>query len=117
MGVDVSKLTPSPSVLQAGVTNVTMSFYGIVDAAEDNAVSLKLYVDPSLPVFFIEKGNQKKVLSIKKTISHSDLAIYTWNVDIEVVNASPEPVACSLRLEATDSKGYKSSTNSFFIYH
>lgn len=116
MGIDVSKLRPLPSTLNEGVTKVIMSYYGVVDNPEDNPVNLKLYIEPSSPAFFIEKGQRKKILN-KKEKFNTVPAMYKWEVYIEIIETPTTPTACSLLLEATDSKGYKSKTKSFFIYH
>jgi hypothetical protein len=119
MGVDISKLTVSPESLSKGITSVTLQYYGVVYNSNDNPVSLKLLIEPLGPLSFIENGNRTKLLKSAKTFNINVPALYTWQIEIELLGKDipPSPKSCSIRLEATDKHGYKSSTNSFIIYY
>jgi hypothetical protein len=117
MGIDVSKLRPTPSTLREGQTRVSLSYYAVVDGSGDNPVKLKLSVEPSQPVLFVKDNETTKVLTNQITVSSESPQLYTWDVVIEVRHTPDKPTSCSLRLEATDAHGYKSSVNSFIIYH
>lgn len=117
MAVDVRELAPSPKNLREGITEVEMSYFGVVYNAADNPVSLKLYIEPLAPLFFIENGNRTKILKISNTFSIINRELYKWQTSIEVTQTPDVPTACALRIEATDKHGYKSSYNSFIIYH
>lgn len=119
MGVDVSKLTVSPESVSKGITAVTVQYYGVVYNSNDNPVSLKLYIEPLGPLSFIENGNRTKLLKSAETFNINVPALYTWQIEIELlgIDKPTSPTSCSIRLEVTDKHGYKSSTNSFIIYH
>jgi hypothetical protein len=117
MGVDVSRLNPSPQQLRKGVTVVDISYYGIVDNPNDNPVSLELHIEPLSPLFFVENGTRTKVLTGTKTLSATAPELCVWQTHIEVTQKPAVPKACALRLEATDAHGYKSKTTSFVIYY
>lgn len=117
MGVDVSKLSPSPSTLKKGMTNVAISYNAIVSSAADNPVKLNLYIDPAAPAYFIENGVQVKTITKNVQINPGGLATYTWQIVIEITEKPSVPKACSLRLEASTPNDFRSSTNSFVIYH
>jgi hypothetical protein len=116
MAIDVSKLVPTLQNLKEGLNTVEMTYYGIVDNTADNPVRIKLYIEPSVPLFFIDNGVRTKVLKNVKPFSHTVPTLQSWTIKIDVTETFPAPKACALRLEATDAHGYKSSTNSFVIY-
>lgn len=116
MGVDVSKLKSSLVQLKRGTTNVSITFYGVIDGAADNPVKLELLLEPKTPVFFIDGKRRLKNIKLQKQFS-SEPQQHTWPVQIEVTEQPEGPQGCSLRLESADNLGYKSIVNSFVIYH
>lgn len=116
MAIDVSKLMLTPQNLREGVNEVVVTYYGFVDAASENPVRIKLYIEPSLPLFFIDNGLRTKVLKDVRQFSDTAPTMHSWTIEIDVAETFPSPKVCALLLEATDAPGYKSRTKSFVIY-
>lgn len=115
MGVDISQLSSPSEPLKKGDTSVDFSYNGIVAAANDNDVSLELFLDPDAPIVLMDadgisnksiKWKQKFPLTVKKLSKTMTLTV-TRKLD--------KPQSCSLRLEATDARGFKSACNSHLI--
>lgn len=116
MGVDVSKLKPTPGIVKNGRTNLTITFNGLVDDLSDNKVNLSFFVEPEQDLFIIDNsGERKKSVKWKESFKTVP-ASYSKQMILEVTGGTSAPASCSLRLEAIDSKGYRSSSNSFIIY-
>lgn len=116
MSVYISKLKPNPQTIRTGISAVSVEFYGIVDSEEDNPINLELMIEPVSGLFFLENGEAVK--KVKKSLEFNDSFLsYTWDVEIEVRQVSDVPKAASIRLEVIDSKGFKSKSDSFVIYH
>lgn len=116
MSVYISKLKPSPQTIGVGRSTITLSYYGIVDAEEDNPIRLDLMIEPETPLHFIESMRKKKKL--KNDVEfNSNFLEYFWDVEIQVDKVDDRPKAASIRLEATDSKGFRSKSDSFIIYY
>lgn len=116
MSVYISKLLPNPQTIKGGATPVSIKYYGIIDSEEDNPIKLELMIEPGSNVFILEGGKRKK--KVEKFIDfNSSFLAYSWEVEIEVALVSDVPKAASIRLEATDSNGFKSKSDSFIIYH
>ncbi|GAB3517614.1 hypothetical protein [Emticicia fontis] len=116
MGLDVNTLRAQPSVLPSGRTKVTMSYFGIIDNLIDNPVKLTLFIDPSVNAFFVRGQSNVKSISKQETFGTTPQT-FLWNVEIDFPMPMPGPIACSLRLEAVDKAGNRSSTNSFIIFN
>jgi hypothetical protein len=116
MSVYISKLKPSPQTIGVGLSTITLSYYGIVDAEEDNSVRLDLMIEPETPLYFIESRRKKKKLRTDVQFT-SNFLEYFWGVQIQVDEVSDRPKVASIRLEATDSKGFRSKSDSFIIYY
>lgn len=115
MGVDVSKLSPVPQQLKKGNTSVQLSYNGVVDAANDNDVSLELLIDPGAPVVIIdENGASSKSVKWKQKFPLSVKSL-SKTVTLTVTKVVTKPQSCSLRLEATDARGFRSACNSHII--
>lgn len=116
MSVYISKLKPSPQTIGVGLSIITLRYYGIVDAEEDNPIKLELMIEPESPLHFIESRRRKKKLKSDVEFNSNFLEYY-WEVVIQVEKVYDRPKAASIRLEATDSKGFRSKSDSFIIYY
>lgn len=115
MGVDVSKLKLEPMVLTEEETNATITFNALVDNLDDNEVRLTFFVEPNQPVFILDNNNERK-----KSVRWNDSfatspASYSKQVLLFVEGGEGTASSCSIRIEAADSQGYRSSSNSFLI--
>jgi hypothetical protein len=116
MSLDVSALTITPNSFKKGQRTATISYTGLVDNVSDNPVTLDFMVEPAAPVFIIaSNGSSVKSVRWRETFGTTH-GTFTKTITIKVTTTPGSPQSCSLRLEAKDSKGNRSATNSFLIF-
>jgi hypothetical protein len=116
MSIDVSRLQIIPNSFRRGQRNAQILFTGLVGSLSDNNVRLTLMIEPDAPVYFLDaNGNNVKVLRWSQQFGTTP-DVFPKNVTVRVTTTPTQPESCSLRLEALDSKGYRSATNAFLIY-
>lgn len=116
MSVTISKFKPTPQNVSVGNTNVVISFDGVVSALVDNPISITLFVEPGSSVFIVDQGANVTSITWQAQFTLA-WATYNKQITFNAVLQPGNPTAVSLRLEAMDSAGIKSTKNSFLIIH
>jgi len=116
MSIDVSRLRIVPNSFKRGQRNAQIVFTGLVGSLTDNNVRLVLLAEPDAPVYFVDaNGNNVKKLPWSRQFGTTP-NVFTKDIKVRVTTTPAQAESCSLRLEAIDSKGYRSATNAFLIY-
>ncbi|NOT49762.1 MAG: hypothetical protein HOP10_00620 [Chitinophagaceae bacterium] len=114
MSLDVSVLKPDPGKIKKGVTSVKFTYNGIVSGVTDNKVTLELFLDPEAPIFIGDAdGNLNKSIVYTQNFP-SAIKSLSKTIAITVTQVTALR-SCRLRLEARDSKGFRSACNSHII--